>query len=74
MATSTIVSLEEYLRTDYRPDMEYIDGELRPKEGKLTEEPVVRWMHSRLQVIISAWFENHAEEWEIRTGVKHAQG
>ncbi len=27
MATTTHVSVEEYLRTSYRPDMEYIDGE-----------------------------------------------
>ena len=28
MSTTAAVSLEEYLRTDYAPDMEYIDGEL----------------------------------------------
>ena len=28
MATATRVPVEEYLRTTYEPDMEYLDGEL----------------------------------------------
>jgi len=31
MATSTQVSLGEYMSTSYRPDREYIDGELRER-------------------------------------------
>jgi Uma2 family endonuclease len=42
MATSTLVSVGEYLATHYRPDQEYIDGEL-------LERNVGEWSHSRLQ-------------------------
>jgi hypothetical protein len=28
MSTGTLISVEEYLRTSYSPDMEYVDGEL----------------------------------------------
>ena len=41
-ARISIVSMEEYLRTSYRPDCEYIDGELR-------ERNVGQWEHSRIQ-------------------------
>ena len=67
MATTTLVSLEEYLATSYRPDMEYIDGELRPKGGK---DAVVQWVHSRLQIIIGSWFQQHRKEWRITAGVE----
>ena len=33
MAT-TKVSREEYFRTSYRPDVEYIDGELQERNGE----------------------------------------
>ena len=49
MAATTLVTLEEYLRTSYEPDQEYIDGELK-------EKPVVRWTHSRLQASLCMWF------------------
>lgn len=42
MATSTSVPVEEYLRTTYRPDMEYVDGEL-------VERHVGEHKHSCLQ-------------------------
>jgi Uma2 family endonuclease len=45
MAISTSVPVEEYLRTDYRPDMEYVDGEL-------VERHVGERKHSRLQTLI----------------------
>jgi hypothetical protein len=28
MAAATVVPVEEYLRTSYHPDMEYVDGSL----------------------------------------------
>jgi Uma2 family endonuclease len=46
MATpTTSVSLEEYLRTTYHPDMEYVDGEL-------VERHVGEHWHSRLQSLV----------------------
>jgi Uma2 family endonuclease len=43
MATGTpVVSLEEYLRTSYDPDVEFVDG-------VLVERSVGEWLHSRVQ-------------------------
>ena len=59
MATATqIVELSEYLETSYRPDREYIDGELR-------ERNVGKWDHARLQWLIGGWFLNHETAWDI---------
>ena len=58
MAASTQISLHEYLQTVYRPDREYIDGELR-------ERNVGRWEHARLQALLTNWFTLHESEWRI---------
>ncbi len=57
-AQSSVVSMEEYLRTSYRPDCEYIDGELR-------ERNVGQWEHSRIQWWLALWFGTHEQEWGI---------
>jgi Uma2 family endonuclease len=61
MATSTLVSIDHYLKTVYRPDVEFIDGELK-------EKPVVQWAHVRLQSFLCAWFDRHEDEWGIIGG------
>ena len=63
MAATTLVPLEEYLRTSYEPDPEYIDGELK-------EKPVVQWTHSSLQASLCLWFGQHRKEWKIALGVE----
>ncbi|HLI86988.1 MAG TPA: Uma2 family endonuclease [Bryobacteraceae bacterium] len=45
MATGTLISVEEYLRTYYDPDMEYVDGQL-------VERSVGQRRHSRLQSLL----------------------
>ena len=71
MATSTLVTIEQYLSTDYRPDVEYIDGELWDKNVLLRRgDPMVQWAHSRLQVMIGSWFDQHEDEWSILSGVE----
>jgi len=45
MATATAVSVSEYLNTSYRPDCDYLDGEL-------LERNVGEWDHSRLQGVL----------------------
>jgi|HubBroStandDraft_1064217.scaffolds.fasta_scaffold00848_10 Uma2 family endonuclease len=45
MATSISVPVEEYLRTIYHPDMEYVDGQL-------VERNVGERKHSRLQALL----------------------
>ncbi len=56
--TSVLISVEEYLRTSYRPDCDYIDGEVR--ERNMGELP-----HSKLQAYFSWYFRSHREEWQI---------
>jgi Uma2 family endonuclease len=46
MTTSSAVPVEEYLRTTYHPDMEYLDGQL-------VERHVGEYFHSRLQLLIA---------------------
>jgi Uma2 family endonuclease len=48
MSTATAVSLKEYLNTSYRPDCDYLDGEL-------LERNVGEWDHSRLQMLLSQY-------------------
>jgi len=56
---STIaVPLSEYLHTDYRPDVDYIDGELE-------ERNVGEWDHARLQALIERYLGNREREWGI---------
>ncbi len=49
MSVATTVPLSEYLNTSYRPDCEYIDGEL-------VERNVGEWDHSRLQALLTGCF------------------
>ena len=58
MATAVHLPVSEYLRTTYRPDREYIDGELR-------ERNVGKWEHARLQWLLAAWFVQHEQTWNI---------
>jgi Uma2 family endonuclease len=56
MATISRVRLEEYLDLSFRPDREYVDGEIR-------ERNVGKWEHARVQALLAAWFVNHEKEW-----------
>ncbi len=64
-----VVSVEEYLRTSYHPDCEYIDGELK-------EKPMPGDLHGMVQIMIGAWFKDHMRQWrvgaqsEVRTRVR----
>jgi Uma2 family endonuclease len=52
MASRTLVSVEEYLRTSYRPDCDYVDGEIVERNlGELD--------HSDLQSEIITYFRSH---------------
>jgi len=59
MATAAHIPLEVYLHSDFQPDAEYIDGELR-------ERPMGEDDHSAWQDAICAWFREHMDEWNIR--------
>jgi Uma2 family endonuclease len=59
MATATHISLEQYLKTTYEPDAEYIDGEV---EERNTGE----YDHNVVQMALLLWFHRNAKEWNIR--------
>jgi len=53
-----MVSVEEYLSTSYRPDCDYVDGEVR-------ERNLGEFEHGRLQARLAMWFGNHEREWHV---------
>lgn len=55
MATLTAIPVEEYLRTTYEPDMEYVSGQL-------VERRVGEYFHSRLQALLCALLASREEE------------
>jgi Uma2 family endonuclease len=58
MATALHIPLNEYLDISYRPDREYVDGEIR-------ERNVGKWEHARLQWLLALWFGTHEKQWGI---------
>jgi len=56
MATILQIPLGEYLGITYRPDREYVDGEVR-------ERNVGKYEHARVQALLARWFGNHEQEW-----------
>lgn len=58
VSTATAIPLGEYLQTVYRPDCEYIDGEL-------LERNVGEWDHSWLQTELSAYLSSRKRQWGI---------
>jgi Uma2 family endonuclease len=63
MATSTRVSLLEYNKTSYRPDREYIDGELLQRN-------VGKWEHARLQALLASWFRSQEKNWSVKVAME----
>ncbi len=58
MATVVHIPLQEYLSTSYRPDCEYVDGEVRERNAG-------KWEHARVQWLLALWFGNHEKLWGI---------
>ena len=56
MATRTLIPVEEYLATVYRPDCDYVDGEVM--ERNLGERD-----HGRLQLRLGAYFLARQTQW-----------
>ncbi|HEV8412731.1 MAG TPA: Uma2 family endonuclease [Bryobacteraceae bacterium] len=55
MASRTLISVEEYLRTSYRPDCEYVDGEV-------VERNVGEKSHAKLQKAILLYLSAREKE------------
>jgi Uma2 family endonuclease len=58
VSTVTLVPLSEYLETSYRPDCDYLEGEL-------LERNVGEWDHSRLQGLLFRYLSNREKQWGI---------
>jgi Uma2 family endonuclease len=58
MSSATLISVQEYVATSYRPDRDYVDGELQERNlGELE--------HSLLQTAVVAWFWTRRKEWNV---------
>ena len=53
------IPVEEYLSTSYRPDRDYVDGEI--EERNLGEKE-----HSILQLALAVLFRMHRDDWKDR--------
>jgi len=51
-------SLQEYLHTSYRPDRDYVDGEVQ-------ERNLGEFDHAAMQAFLAAWFFQHRNELQI---------
>jgi Uma2 family endonuclease len=63
MRTGTLISVEQYLATSYRPDCDYVDGHL--EERNLGE-----FDHSRLQTAIAVYFGSRQKQLGITVVVE----
>jgi Uma2 family endonuclease len=59
-STSVLVPLETYLKTVYRPDCDWLDGQL--KERNMGESP-----HATVQGFLAFIFRGNAGTWNIRS-------
>lgn len=58
MGISALVPVEEYLKTSYRPDCDYIDGEVRERNTGERD-------HSRMQGLLFAYLFLREKQWGI---------
>lgn len=58
MTAATQISVDEYLKTSYRPDCDYVEGEVR--ESNLGE-----YEHSRPLMHVIGFFGARENEWRI---------
>ncbi len=61
MASATQITLSEYLTTTYRPDCDYIDGEVK-------ERTLGTRAHGFLQFILAAVFNANMDAWNVVAG------
>jgi Uma2 family endonuclease len=57
-----LVTVEEYLRTSYRPDCDYVDG-------RIEERNVGEYDHGLLQALMGYFFMRHRGEWGIKVAM-----
>jgi Uma2 family endonuclease len=64
LTSAPLISVEEYLHTVYRPDVDYVDGVI--EERNLGEN-----QHSDLQSELITLFRNHRGQWHVKTYGEH---
>ena len=55
-STVALVTLEDYLATSYRPDREWIDGEVK-------ERNLGKWEHARVQALLAISLGQNETTW-----------
>jgi Uma2 family endonuclease len=63
MPSATQIPVSEYLQTAFRPDREYVDGEI-------LERNVGKWQHARIQWLLALWFGRHESLWNVIGGTE----
>ena len=63
MATSTRLSLLDYMKTSFRPDREFVDGEL-------VERNIGKWEHARLQALLAIWLQSQEKTWSVKVAIE----
>ena len=58
MGSTMMITVDEYLRTNYSPDCDFVDG-------KIEERNVGEHDHAALQAALIIWFGKHQQEWNI---------
>ena len=58
MPSTTYIPVSEYLQTTYRPDREYMDGEVRERNAG-------KYEHARIQALLAMWFGRHEVTWSV---------
>ena len=59
MASTALISVSEYLSTTYRPDRDFLEGEL--KERNVGEQP-----HANVQGLLYFIFQRSRDQWKVR--------
>lgn len=59
MTTSALIPVEEYLRSDWSPDREYVDGEIQ-------ERNLGEYDHATLQNYLLFLFQTNARLWHVK--------
>ena len=52
-------SLADYLKRVYRPDCDFVDGEVQ-------ERNLGEYDHAAVQAFLTSWFFQHRQEWELQ--------
>ena len=57
------LTVDEYLRSSYRPDVDFVDGYIEERNWG-------GYNHARLQALLAFWFGTQEREWNVRVVVE----